>query len=167
MSTRNATVRRAVPATPVRPMTWHNQSTTLSLTPAAGQKLVDLSHPRIQSGAEGTGTCIRMLLTVGIHNAAATTTPDITSIGIGVGVLTADALAALVSPDPLSDTDQDWYYWWGGSRQVSSLGLEWSADIRSARKLRGGYRLVLVAENETNELTTVVDVTARTLWKMP
>ena len=148
-------------------MTWHNQRATLVLTAAASQNQLDLSHPRIQSGAEGTGTCIRMLLTVGIHNAALTTAPDITSIGVGVCVVTADAFVAQALPDPLFDTDQDWYYWWGGSRQVSSLGLEWSVDVRSARKLRGGYRLVLVAENVINELITNVDLTIRTLWKMP
>ena len=159
---RNATVVR----TPRRRTTWFNKFFETSHTAAPDQSVFDITHPAIAAGAEPTGTVVRMILEVHMANAA--TVADLTSLGLGILVTTLDAFTAGAVPDPLTDEGQDWYYWWAGKPALSAEGLlVVKQDIRSARKLRGGYRLILVAENTVNELTTEIAFMVRTLWMMP
>ncbi len=86
---------------------------------------------------------------------------------MGVCVLSRDAATAGTVPEPLSDLQQAWYYWAvrnpigeaGGDRQQS-----WDFDIRTKRRLRSGYDLVLTTENPTNELVIDVSISIRLLW---
>ena len=168
MTLRNGTARRpvVVARAAARKTSWFNQLYEATLTAAGSQQVFDLSHPRITTLTESTGTVVRMIMEVHLANAA--TVPDLTSFSLGVTVLTEDARAAGATPDPLSDSDQDWYYWWAGKPAVSDSGkVVIQVDIRSARRLRGGFRLAMIMQNAVNELPTEVVAMVRTLWMMP
>ena len=87
---------------------------------------------------------------------------------MGIAVVSEDALAATAVPDPASDFNQDWYYWTGRSIKVRAPEgpqvVTWDADIRSMRRLRGGYRLVMVSETGANEDSLEIHTTMRLLW---
>ena len=167
MVSRRQTVRRPVATGVRRQTTWSQDEIQQTLNPAAGLVLSDISAQQIQENSEETGTCMRLLMEVEISNVATEASPENVSFGIGVLVAPLEVIPANAVPNPCGPSDQDWYYWWCGHRQVSVRGLSWSVDIRSARKLRGNYRLVLVMSNLINELFTTVNITHRTLWKMP
>ncbi len=115
----------------------------------------------------GTAVIHRM---IGHIDMAAVGTDATQQIGaFGVCVLSRDAATAGTVPEPLSDTQQAWYYWTvrnaigepGGNRQMS-----WDFDIRTKRRLRSGYDLVWVWENTLNELAVDVDISIRSLWSV-
>jgi len=89
-------------------------------------------------------------------------------IYVGIGVVTQDALAAGAVPDPASDFHQDWLYWTRRAFKLPTLGgpsiTTWDIDIRSARRLRGGYALVMVTETLAQNTTSQLQVAMRTLW---
>ena len=167
MTTQRRTARRPGGSVPARrATTWHNQLALVTQTAVASLVTTDLTHNMIAAGQEPGGSCVRLILEVRVSSAA--TVPELESFAIGVAVVTADALVAgsAAMPNPLSDEDQDWYYWWGsdGIATTSTEILVARVDIRSARKLRGGYRLVILTENGLNELALNVSIMARTLW---
>ena len=163
MTTRRETVRRPVAAR--RPMTWDNKVFTLSHAAGGSTIINDLSHVMIRLNAEPQGTCVRMIGHMSLW--ADSATPDAEDYGVGICVISADAAAAAVVPDPLADENQDWYYWWAGRPPVSTAGFQRDFDIHSARKLRGGYRLVLVSEKGVGEVALEATFSIRTLWKLP
>ena len=89
-------------------------------------------------------------------------------MSVGVGVVTRDARLAGVVPLPLSSFNQDWLYWTLRKfKQQTTSGVQmllWEADIRSRRRLRGGYDLVMVAESPVNTDVTILTVGMRLLW---
>ena len=153
--------------TPRRRTTWYNRIRKIT-QPSVGLIITDLTHPMISSGFESTGTCVRLIIQLRATNITAV--PDLVSLAVGVAVVTQDAVAAgfIAMPNPLTDVEQDWYLWWYGNLGVSDhTVLFLDRDIRSARRLRGGYRLVLITETEVTELSTEISVMARTLWMLP
>ena len=95
--------------------------------------------------------------------------PDVFHLGIGVGVVSLDALVAGAVPDPLSDFNQDWYYW--TSRFLKHVtanqgppAQQWEIDIRSRRRLRGGYALMLAAETPIGGVDQELHIGMRNLW---
>ena len=89
---------------------------------------------------------------------------ETTNYGFGICVVTKDGLAGGAVPLPLSDFEQDWYWWEAGNqRQNSESVITLPIDVRTSRRLRGGYRLALIGQNGVNELSTFVDVSLRTL----
>ena len=93
---------------------------------------------------------------------------EIFNIGVGVAVITKDALSVGTVPDPLSDLEQDWYYWhsWEGNLGFADGQHYKEFDNRSARRLREGYRLAWIFQNFTQELVGEVQVNLRTLWTL-
>ena len=87
--------------------------------------------------------------------------------GIGVLVAPVESIVANAVPNPINNRNADWYYWWAGQIIVDEKGRKWSWDIRTGRRLRANYRLLVVFCNTINELALDVDFTSRTLWKMP
>jgi len=89
-------------------------------------------------------------------------------VSVGIAVVTRDAFAAGALPDPESDFHQDWLYWTRRMVDVPSTGcpqwLEWEADIRSGRRLRGGYALAMITENPANGSATQLEANMRLLW---
>ena len=165
MTTRNGIVRR--PGVAARPTTWQGTTTETTLLAAASLQVLDISHQSMIAGSEDTGTCMRLIGSVEISNLSTELAPEDVSFGIGVGLFHSAAIAALAVPNPSGSNDGDWYYWWGGKMTLDVKGKRWTYDIRSARRLRANYRLLVVIANQLNELTTLVKLTHRTLWKMP
>jgi len=70
---------------------------------------------------------------------------------------------------PLANLGQDWYYWTGRSTfrdaNVSPNRNDWEIDIRSKRRLRAGYGLVMVMEPlGANSSNIIVTAGVRNLW---
>jgi len=143
------------------------------MTGPAASTVVDISHPLITEGETSGGTCKRLIGSVKLE--VATATNDHILLGIGILVVTADALAAGTIPLPQSDLRQDWYFWEvqayhlenpaaGSSDRMVKVG---NIDIHTARRLREGYRLVMVVEKSvTTEVAWNVQVGLRTLWTL-
>ena len=89
------------------------------------------------------------------------------NMGVGVAVVTADALATGQVPDPLSDLSQDWYYWhaWRGLLGFEAQHYQ-QFDIKTSRCLREGYRLMWATQHFTQEVATLMQVNLRTLWTL-
>jgi len=134
-------------------------------TAAASQAAIDISHLTISLGDNAGGTCLRLMgnFTYGFNDAIF----EDANIGVGVAVVTKDAMSIGTMPDPLSDLEHDWYYWhaWEGIVGLENQH-EQTFDIRSARKLREGYRLAFISQNFTQELSTTLRVRLRTLWTL-
>ena len=144
---------------------WHQEVIDHGLGPSSEQNVNDISHLSISLGNNAGGTCLRM---VGNYNYSSVVAGfEQYNYGIGIAVVTKDALTAGVVPDPLTDQEQDWYYWdaWEGI-----LGLEnnytKTFDIHTARKIREGYRLALVLENTTQEVVGQMRIRMRSLWTL-
>ncbi len=117
----------------------------------------------------GTATIKRAILNFSLMPEEANTDATAAQIFYGIGVVTEDALAALAVPDPASDFNQDWYYWRAQTIKVQTTNggdqfVSWEADIRSQRRLRGGYRLILVVQAVTAPYQTRVHAGMRLLW---
>ena len=167
MTTRTRTVRS--PGAPVvrRKTTWFNTHQTVLLSNLSGQVAFDISHPAIVAGYESSGTVVRFIAEVLGTSQAPVGEP--VTLGLGVAVISEDAMQVPVTPSPLTDVNQDWYYWWAGTPTLGQDRTErlFSVDIRSARKLRGGYRLSMTWQNFLSEVGTELSVMVRTLWMMP
>ena len=149
-----------------RKKTYWDQNNFQANTTAVGFTSVrDISHILITGGQEAGGTCLRLVGNMNYMQIAASFEPF--NFGVGVAVITNDALAAGAVPDPLTDLTHDWYFWyaWEGN-----LGFEVQHtkefDICSSRRLREGYRLVWVVQNLIQELPGQLQCNFRTLWTL-
>ena len=147
-----------------------SQSTFSHALPAGGFGFItNITHPAITNNSEPTGVCIRMLGNWSYSPDIGAAIGDY-NVSMGVCVVTIDAFLASAVPDPASDVTQDWYFWnaWEGAMINTGLSNQTGYfDIRSARRLREGYRLVWVSENVVMELAGTLQVNLRTLWRMP
>jgi len=133
---------------------------------------VDLTHPQIISQASSGGTVIRLIGNINWENGSGT--GEHIELGIGIAVITEDALTGLAAPTPLdvNDDDQDWYFWATRSEHIASVGnitqtFDLPINIRTSRKLRGGYRLVaMVEKGVTVETSWNISISMRLLWKL-
>ncbi len=128
-----------------------------------------MTPPPLSSTLVGQATIIRSIMTYNHIVAVADAVPS--RIGIGVTIMTNDGFVALAPPDPLSDSSQSWYYWMLRDFRVAqtvNINDQWSADIRSARRLRGGFKLVLVVETDaaTHIAASTFRATMRNLWRV-
>ena len=168
-------IRRSQPARrgrrqsgPRRKVSWENLAVNHSHGVMASVVFTDLTPEPMQTVHLGVGTATirRMLghLTLSVQAADAAAS----FMSVGVAVVSQDALAAGALPDPEGDFNQDWYYWTRRSILVPALGglfqLDWDFDIRSMRRLRGGYALVFISESPLNPQITDLEVSMRTLW---
>jgi len=127
--------------------------------------VIDISHISISLGNNAGGTCLRLLGNLNYSTTAASF--EEYNLGVGVAVVTADALTAGATPDPLSDLSQDWYYYhaWEGNLGFEAQHYQ-EFDIRSARRLREGYRLGWVTQSFTMEVAGKLFVRLRSLWTL-
>jgi len=108
---------------------------------------------------DGPWTAIRMLAEFAVHFTAGTTivAGDKAVLGIGIGVVSTDAVAAGAGslPDPLTEADYPWLYWtefiMGAivatpEQTGGGVGFRQTLDIRSQRKLKPRESLVVVGE---------------------
>ncbi len=160
--------RRRVPR---RKVSWENLAFRIASTAAADITTFDLTPEPMQTTHVGVGTAtIRRLIGHCSHHSANGATANAEqTMSLGIVVVTEDGFLGGSVPDPESDFNQDWYYWTRRSLQHSSVGdgnamVEWDFDIRSMRRLRGGYRLIGIVETPTQAVATVQMISLRALW---
>ncbi len=147
------------------PTRWENLIFEFVQTAAASQNILDLTPEPMATDLQGTATIKRMIGKLQVVSLSDAGSAQETLIGIAV--ITNDAFAAGAVPDPLTDAQQSWYYWnhiivvpVGGAPHVTVVDF----DMRTMRKLRGGYKLVAVVQNGTNVIALTVFATFRNLW---
>ncbi len=173
MTTRRFTraPRRRGNAAPRKPVSWENLAFTAAHSAAASVVVADLTPEPMQTVHAGVGlaTVRRALLHFDfMHNGVDVSVSE-QEIFIGIAVVTEDALAAGSLPDPASDFNHDWYYWTFRTHKWTTAAsqppqISWDADIRSMRRLRGGYRLVMISENDMQDNATILRTGMRLLW---
>ncbi len=156
---------------PRRPTTWDATAPALvNMAAAASLTVIDITAQAIANSEEQTGTIRRLIGGIRIMSDDTATRVDFAA---GISVVTEDALAAGQVPDPLSDLEQDWYWWRRGILDVpaSPAGLVqppfWELDNKTARRLRAGFRLALVLEKGVSSIALDISVSMRGLWNMP
>ncbi len=148
--------------------TWDNVIANQSLTAAAGSAITDVSLPQIAANDRQTGTIVR---SIGQCKVTASDTPgDVSQLAVAMGLVGLDQFSGAGLPDPIGDVQVDWYYWHSVAllellAQAPEDGL-WSWDIRTSRKLRGGFRLALISENAVATQPMEVSVSMRNLWQV-
>ena len=104
---------------------------------------------------------------------SAITNQDLPQVAaFGIYVASHEALDQTAVYDPNADEGADWYYWTSRVVGVRSDNLQtttsWDVDIRSQRRLRGDYVLLLVAAgNVTNGIAIDTNISMRFLWSQP
>ena len=156
-----------------RPTTWEQIPSSFTRSSAAGQSILDISNDNIIDDESSGGTCIRMIGTVSAEHDLGAQAIETVEFGYGIAVITKDALAAGAVPDPLAtlDQNQDWYFWKTYKQTLGPAGTDnglivTDINIRSARRLRGGYRLAFIMEKAITELGMHFHVELRMLWKL-
>jgi len=161
---------RAGRQTSRRPTTWENIIIQHAHGTVGEEVVTDLTVEPMGTSLVGTATLIRSIIRLQWNKDTSGVATAIQQLAIGITVMTNDAFAGLVVPDPLSDFQQDWYYWQalGTAWNINGEAVVVEADIRSARRLRGGFKLVLITESPaSNSLDTELWMTMRNLWKTP
>ena len=154
-----------------RRTTWDQSRFTHIMTAAASQSTTDISPPNLDVGATQTATILRL---IGQIQLISPLTAGAADVAVGVCVVSADAAQGAV-PDPLTDQSQDWYYWRSGLVPLTtglvagggSTNPVWEFDIRTSRRLRGGYRLVAISENDEDPEIAHLHWNVRGLWTIP
>ena len=74
----------------------------------------------------------------------------------------------MAQPNPLTDINQGWYLWRAlqSVRITAEMNYTWEFDIRTARVVRGGFRLVGVLETGTNPGPVRLSLSGRMLWQI-
>jgi len=136
----------------------------------------DLTPQPIRSGGlihrGGTATIIRSIMNWSLNPTLSGSAQH--SAAVGIYVADHEAIIQTAFNDPASDPEQDWYYWTartividGGSANAQH-GISWDVDLRTSRRLRSGYDLLLVmAGFSTNVNTVSITLTMRNLWMIP
>ena len=150
---------------------WLQTSAEFVISAGAGAILfLDLTPPPMRDAigsTEGTATIKRLIL----HGLFSLLVPNVNLqfAMLGIYVLSHEAFLQTALSDPTSDEGQDWYYWTARSAQAADVGVlltgdKWDVDIRTARKLRAGYKLVMVINNPLNNVITTMHIATRALW---
>ncbi len=104
-----------------------------------------------------SATVLRMLVGYIVRIAAAPSAGDAARVGIGIGVVSADAFAAGSGsvPEPLGDPAFPWLYWAEHTLAFPTTSLDPAsdvssvrqlADIRSMRKMKAGQSLAMILQ---------------------
>ena len=155
---------------PRRKVSWENLAFDFAHTAAADISLAVLTPEPMQTTHVGVGTATlqRMIANFEYTFSGGNTSTSNQKIFVGVGVVTRDARLAGIVPSPLNSFNQDWYYGTGRVFKKEVMGapenFTWEVDIRTRRRLRGGYDLVLVVENPINTDVTILTTAMRLLW---
>jgi len=164
-------IRRGRSRSPTSAVSWRQFAVTLALAAGANQVVSDLTPPPMRADLTGTATIVRSLMSFNHMLGSVNAVPS--RVGVGITIMTNDAFFALAPPDPAGDESQGWYYWTEREQLHELVGdngsnLAWEADVRSSRRLRGGFKLVLVVETiagahiDASEL----HISMRNVWKV-
>ncbi len=170
MTLRRGSRRSSARRTSRKRTTWENLFIEQAHGTAGEQKVTDLTPEPMGAAGIGTATIVRSIISFSYMLDAAATTATPQQLGIGITVVTNDAFAALAVPDPLSDFAQDWYYWTARAMRLqldAMTQISWDVDIRSARRLRGGFKLAIISQSPaSNDVDTTLFITMRNLWQI-
>jgi len=163
---------RAPSRSPGRATIWENISVEHPHGTAGEEVFTDLTPEPMATALIGTATLIRSIMNFRYGADAVGTSSVVQQVGLGITVMTNDAMAGTALPDPLTgDFQQAWFYWTVRQITLQSTSVPreqfWDADIRSARKLRGGFKLVIISESvSTNDIDTSLFINMRNLWQI-
>ena len=148
-----------------RKTSWLQSAPEFLITAAAAPILAfDLTPPPMRDAVgstEGSAT-IRRLILSGTFGTVIDTAA-FNHMAMGLYVVNHEGFVQTAFSDPMSDEGQDWYYW--TLRSTASLrATQWEADIRTARRLRAGYKLIVVVNNPLNPVPTQLNLGIRSLW---
>ncbi len=153
-----------------RQTTWENLIIQHPHGTLGEQIITDITPEPMRTDLVGRATIVRCILKLILQKDTGSTSATLQQIGLGISVVTNDAFAALAVPDAMSDFGQDWYYWTvlqGVFAASAGPQPEVLADIRTARLLRSGYKLVLNSQSlSLNDLDTNLSIVGRLLWKL-
>jgi len=155
-------------------VTWQNDALRFTLGSTGTPVFFDITPEPMKGGdpRHGTATCKRIILSANLNQIALVdNVPQ--SMALGIYVLTQEAITAttILGPLDVGQDIQDWYYWTArttfrdagtgdGNAQVN-----WEVDIKTQRRLRGGYGMVVVAAADTdNTVSMLLTLGIRSLW---
>ena len=145
--------------------TWNNLAFTFGLSTLGVVVFAEITPVNLNN----TGTLLRSIISFSADQLdPVLTVPQ--EYAIGIAVQTRQAIDNLEILEPLANMDQDWYYWTGRTlfregAAESVTGDRWEVDLRSKRRLRGGYGLVITMEPAIANLVDIdVTVGLRQLW---
>ncbi len=155
--------------------TWNNSALTFTLGTAGVVTFANLTPRPLSIGDEshGTAVCKRAIMNFkAVQLESASNVPQ--NFGIGLYVSTRQAISQLEILLPLGagNTNQDWYYWtgrstYGETNEVGQSSPDWDVDIRTSRRLREGYGLVLAIEPASaNTSGIIITASVRLLWSV-
>ena len=150
--------------------TWENSALTFPLLTAGVVVFADITPHPLQAHdtteEHGTATVLRSIISVDVAQLAPqVNTPQNYALAMYVGTA-ANVVGANIL-QPLANENQDWYYWTARStfREGEERQQSFEADIRSRRRLRGGYHLVMVGQPDSaNASNITLTVGLRQLW---
>ncbi len=173
MPARRATRRSRSPARggPRRQTTWENLCIEFAHGTIGETVIFDLTPEPMATALVGTATLIRSIMNLWYNIDGAGSNNTTQQVALGITVMTNDAFAAGAVPDPLTgDFQQAWYYWTCLQLTHAAAAApvtEREVDIRTARKPRGGFKLVAITESiSTNDIDTVLFLGMRNLWQV-
>ncbi len=151
--------------------TWAQHALTFTLLPTGTTVFADLTPPPLLiSGEEfghGSATLKRAIMSFTL--AQLTQEANVMqTMGLAMYVSTSRAVADSAIRDALFESEADWYYWTArGQLRETDFPLQesWDVDLKTQRRLREGYKLVMTAQAAVaNTQTMVLTVGARLLW---
>ena len=148
---------------------WENLSIQFDMTAALNIVGADLTPEPIQTitGDVGTAVLRRSILHFDIDFVA--TDAAIHAFSFGILVMTASGFDQGAFEDPEGSAFQSYLYWTRRTVNPASPGarhLSWDADIRSMRRLRGGYKLIALASHPIQVLPAEILMSGRFLWSV-
>ena len=151
-----------------QPTRWRQDTFDFTNTAAADITVMDITpDPLAGEQPHGTGLCKSLFVTINASQAAGGTSQD--DYSIGIAVVTEDAVTAGSVPNPTTDPRQGWYWWATKAFTATAENLMWPIYdfvVKSARLLRGGYRLVAIISNPANAAPIRFTVGIRGLWAL-
>ena len=153
-------------------VTWNNHALTFTLATSGVLVFANLTPKPLSIGDDAHGTAVSKRVIMNFSARQVGPASDVTQqFGIALYIQTLQAITQLEILQPLSaqNVDQDWYYWTARStfRETSDNldSLNWDVDIKTQRRLRSGYGMILVAEPvAANTSNIIITASVRQLW---
>ena len=150
--------------------TWEQHALVFTLPPTGVLQFTDLTPTPLKSGdpRHGTAVLVRAIMSFKAVQQTASTLPQEFAFAAYVQTQAATTALQIMAPIAAVNDLQDWYYWTARStfREGDVNTLEsWEVDLRTKRRLRHGYGLVLVGEASASNLESIsVTIGLRLLW---
>ena len=146
--------------------TWENVNFEALFSAVASSIVVDLTPQFLASnGYQQPCKIVRSIIDIDYNTLNSNLNPQ--TMAMGIWVVEHEALTGDGTASPLTDFQQDFYYWttlYINDASVVRESATIHVDIRSSRRIRGGYGLLLKGENPLQEEATVLQVSMRNLW---